>query len=64
MNISARVRNGTGGHHATLTTNGVTHPIVIPPKASGVGSSTNGGELLFLTLGTCCGLMVGSTWGM
>jgi organic hydroperoxide reductase OsmC/OhrA len=36
-----------------MTTNGNTHSIVIPPKASGFGSSANGGELLFLALATC-----------
>lgn len=53
MNISARVQNGYGEHRTTLTTNGITHAIVIPPKASGFGSSANGGELLFLALATC-----------
>lgn len=53
VKISAQVRNSHGEHHATLTTNGNTHSIDIPPKASGLGSSANGGELLFLALATC-----------
>jgi organic hydroperoxide reductase OsmC/OhrA len=53
VQISARVQNSSGEHHATVTTNDVTRPIAIPPKASGFGSSANGGELLFLALATC-----------
>lgn len=53
MEIRARVQNSHGEHHATLTTNGDSRPIVIPPRASGFGSSANGGELLFLALATC-----------
>ncbi|HKP51783.1 MAG TPA: OsmC family protein [Chloroflexia bacterium] len=53
MKISAQVKNSYGEHHATLTTNSNTHSIAIPPKASGFGSSANGGELLFLALATC-----------
>jgi organic hydroperoxide reductase OsmC/OhrA len=53
MNISARVQNSYGEHQTTLTTNGNTHSIDIPPRASGFGSSANGGELLFLAMATC-----------
>jgi organic hydroperoxide reductase OsmC/OhrA len=53
VNIHARVQNSNGEHHATLTTNGNSHSIAIPPRASGFGSSANGGELLFLALATC-----------
>ena len=53
MKISARVRNGAGQHHVTVQTNDNAHSLVIPPKASGFGSSANGGELLFLALATC-----------
>ncbi len=53
MKISARVQNGRGEHHAVVTTNGNTQSIAIPPRASGFGSSANGGELLFLALATC-----------
>ena len=53
MNIRARVQNSYGEHQATVTTNGTSQSIDIPPKASGFGSSANGGELLFLALATC-----------
>ncbi len=53
MKISARVDNSQGQHHVTLTTNDNSHSISIPPKSSGLGSSANGGELLFLALATC-----------
>lgn len=53
MKISAQVQNSYDEHHATLTTNGSSHSLAIPPRASGFGSSANGGELLFLALATC-----------
>lgn len=53
MKISARVQNSKGNHEITLQTNEHAHSITIPPKASGFGSSANGGELLFLALATC-----------
>jgi uncharacterized OsmC-like protein len=37
----------------TLQTNDNVHSIVIPSKATGYGSSANGGELLFLALASC-----------
>lgn len=51
--ISARVSNSHGKHDVMLKTNHTEHAINIPPKASGSGSSANGGELLFLALATC-----------
>ena len=53
MEIRARVENSYDEHRVTLSTNGNTHSITIPPKASGFGSSANGGELPFLALATC-----------
>lgn len=53
MKISARVQNSEGHHQVTLDTNGTVHTLAIAPKATGFGSSTNGGELLFLALATC-----------
>lgn len=53
MKINAHVENSQGHHHVRLTTNDKSHSIVIPPKPSGLGSSANGGELLFLALATC-----------
>ena len=53
MNISAQVRNSMGKHDVRLKTNETEHSITIPPKSGGLGSSANGGELLFLALATC-----------
>ena len=38
---------------SSLRTNDNIHSLAIPPKPTGFGSSANGGELLFLALGTC-----------
>jgi len=53
MIISARIDNSEGHHQVSLKTNENIHSIAIPPKSTGLGSSTNGGELLFLALATC-----------
>jgi len=53
MKISARVQNSQDNHHVELQTNANVQSISIPPKATGLGSSANGGELLFLALATC-----------
>lgn len=53
MKISAYVNNGGGKHDVLLRTNESSRSLVIPAKASGSGSSANGGELLFLALATC-----------
>lgn len=53
INISVEVRNQRDEHQIQLSTNGNGHAISIPPKASGFGSSANGGEILFLALATC-----------
>ena len=59
MRISARVhntapvQNSVGQHHVTVQTNDQARTLSIPPKATGFGSSANGGELLFLALATC-----------
>lgn len=53
MRIIARVQNSQGQHQVTLSTNNTVHSLTIPPKPSGFGSSTNGGELLFVALATC-----------
>jgi organic hydroperoxide reductase OsmC/OhrA len=53
MKISATVQNSEGQHHVTLRTNDNVHGLAIPPKPTGLGSSANGGELLFLALATC-----------
>lgn len=51
--ISAQVNNSQGRHEVTVTTNENAHSIAIEPRATGFGSSANGGELLFLALATC-----------
>jgi uncharacterized OsmC-like protein len=53
MRISARIHNSENNHQIVLDTSGNTHTLVIAPKATGFGSSVNGGELLFLALATC-----------
>ena len=53
MNISARITNKKGEHRVSLKTDGCEHSLMIPPKQDGLGSSANGGELLFLALATC-----------
>ena len=53
MKITARVENAQDQHDVILATDRVRHTISIPPKQSGMGSSANGGELLFLALATC-----------
>jgi uncharacterized OsmC-like protein len=53
MKISARVENSKDNHQVILQTNENVHSIHIPSKASGYGSSANGGELLFLALASC-----------
>jgi uncharacterized OsmC-like protein len=53
MKITARVQNGQDKHLVTLDTNGNKHALAIAPRATGLGSSANGGELLFLALATC-----------
>lgn len=53
MKISASVQNREGQHEVSLSTNDNRHSLTIAPKASGFGSSVNGGEMLFLALATC-----------
>ncbi|HTY58880.1 MAG TPA: OsmC family peroxiredoxin [Bacteroidota bacterium] len=53
MKISARVENIRSTLRVSLDTNGVEHTLAIPPGSSGLGSSMNGGELLFLAMATC-----------
>ena len=53
IKITAQAINQKGSHQVVLKTNNTEHPITIPPKSDGLGSSANGGELLFLALATC-----------
>jgi organic hydroperoxide reductase OsmC/OhrA len=53
IQIEAHVANARNSHRATVATNGAARDIAIPPRATGIGSSANGGELLCLALATC-----------
>jgi organic hydroperoxide reductase OsmC/OhrA len=53
LKISARVSTQQGEHRVAVSTNGSSRPLEIAPKTSGIGSSVNGGELLFAALATC-----------
>ena len=53
MKISASVKNTANSHMTKVTTNGNESILNIPAKSTGRGSSINGGELLFLSLGSC-----------
>lgn len=53
LRIGARVHNGRGAHDVTLRTNEQARSLEIAPRATGFGSSANGGELLALALATC-----------
>ncbi len=53
MRIRAKVDNEQGKNEITLASDDQQHSIHIDSKPGGFGSSTNGGELLFLALATC-----------
>ena len=53
MKIRANILNSHGNHQVRLKSDDNEHSISIQPKPTGFGSSTNGGELLFLALATC-----------
>jgi uncharacterized OsmC-like protein len=53
MKISAKVANRRGEHSASVQTGENERTVAIAPKQEGLGSSVNGGELLFLALATC-----------
>jgi uncharacterized OsmC-like protein len=53
VKFSAQVKNSEGSHHVLLATGENQNELAIAPKATGFGSSVNGGELLFLALATC-----------
>jgi organic hydroperoxide reductase OsmC/OhrA len=53
MRSVARIHNSHGEHKIKLVTGERTSKIEIPPKASGLGSSATGGELLMLAIATC-----------
>lgn len=53
MKFSARVENSKNNHKTAMQAGDAGHSLDIPPKETGYGSSTSGGELLFLALATC-----------
>jgi organic hydroperoxide reductase OsmC/OhrA len=53
MKIGASIQNLPGQHTVILRTGDQVSSLNIPPKPAGLGSSANGGELLFLALATC-----------
>jgi organic hydroperoxide reductase OsmC/OhrA len=53
IRIEAHVANALHSHRAVVATDGAPRDIDIPPRATGYGSSANGGELLCLALATC-----------
>ncbi|RRB06569.1 OsmC family protein [Larkinella rosea] len=53
MKISAHLKSSFNHHEIVVTTNDSAKEMQILPKASGFGSSINGGELLMLALATC-----------
>jgi organic hydroperoxide reductase OsmC/OhrA len=53
MHISATVRNSHAHHEVTLATDAAAKSLTVPCRATGFGSSVNGGEFLMLALATC-----------
>jgi uncharacterized OsmC-like protein len=53
MEISATVTSSASGHAVTVRTGAVSQSLAVPAKATGPGSSINGGEFLMLALATC-----------
>ncbi len=53
MEISANVTSSASAHEATVRTGSVSQPLAVPARATGLGSSINGGEFLMLALATC-----------
>lgn len=53
MKVSASIKSNFNHHEVVVQTDEAAKSIQISPKASGYGSSVNGGELLMLSLATC-----------
>jgi uncharacterized OsmC-like protein len=51
--MSATIKSSLNQHEVEVQTNGAAKQINIAAKATGYGSSINGGELLLLSLATC-----------
>jgi organic hydroperoxide reductase OsmC/OhrA len=53
IRVEAHVANDGRSHAVAIGTNDVRRDLAIPARATGPGSSANGGELLCLALATC-----------
>lgn len=53
MEIAATVTSSASAHEATVRTGTASQRLAVPAKATGRGSSINGGEFLMLALATC-----------
>lgn len=53
VKLAATIQNSENQHQVTLRTGDQSHALTIPPKATGFGSSMNGGEALLLAIATC-----------
>jgi uncharacterized OsmC-like protein len=53
MTISASIKNNREQNEVIVTTKDNSQTINLPLRKEGLGSSINGGELLFLSLATC-----------
>lgn len=53
MKVSASIKSNINHHQVVVQSDDVAKAIQVSPKASGYGSSVNGGELLLLSLATC-----------
>jgi len=53
MEISATVTSSASAHEASVRTGTASQSVAVPAKATGRGSSINGGEFLMLALATC-----------
>ena len=53
MEIAAAVTSSASTHDATVRTGTASQSLAVPAKATGRGSSINGGEFLMLALATC-----------
>ena len=53
MEISATVTSSASAHEVSVRTGTASQSVAVPAKATGRGSSINGGEFLMLALATC-----------
>jgi uncharacterized OsmC-like protein len=53
MKIAAHIANAPASHRVTVSCDGQSQEVSIPPRSGAPGSSVNGGQMLFLALATC-----------